>query len=61
MILHGLDYKVLAVVILLQQRLTVNLNINRHNRIQWQILLKNLVDEIILTEQGKSNVFHEGG
>ena len=28
MILHGLDYKVLAVVILLQQRLTVNLNIN---------------------------------
>ena len=61
MILHGLDYKVLAVVILLQQRLTVNLNIKRHNRIQWQILLKNLVDEIILTEQGKSNVFHEGG
>ena len=61
MILHGLDYKVLAVVILLQQRLTVNLNINRHNRIQWQILLKNLVDEIILAEQGKSNVFHEGG
>ena len=61
MILHGLDYKVLAVVILLQQRLTVNLNINRHNRIQWQVLLKNLVDEIILTEQGKSNVFHEGG
>ena len=60
MILHGLDYKVLAVVILLQQRLTVNLNIKRHNRIQWQILLKNLVDEIILTEQGKSNVFHEG-
>ena len=60
MILHGLDYKVLAVVILLQQRLTVNLNINRHNRIQWQVLLKNLVDEIILTEQGKSNVFHEG-
>ena len=61
MILHGLDYKVLAVVILLQQRLTVNLNIKRHNRIQRQILLKNLVDEIILTEQGKSNVFHEGG
>ena len=61
MILHGLDYKVLAVVILLQQRLTVNLHIKRHNRIQWQILLKNLVDEIILTEQGKSNVFHEGG
>ena len=61
MILHGLDYKVLAVVILLQQRLTVNLNIKRHNRIQWQVLLKNLVDEIILTEQGKSNVFHEGG
>ena len=60
MILHGLDYKVLAVVILLQQRLTVNLNIKRHNRIQRQILLKNLVDEIILTEQGKSNVFHEG-
>ena len=59
MVLHGLDYKVLAVVILLQQRLTVNLNIN--DIIQGQILLKNLVDEIILTEQGKSNVFHEGG
>ena len=60
MILHGLDYKVLAVVILLQQRLTVNLHIKQHNTIQWQVLLKNLVDEIILTEQGKSNVFHEG-
>ena len=60
MILHGLDYKVLAVVILLQQRLTVNLHIKQHNTIQWQVLLKNLVDEIILAEQGKSNVFHEG-
>jgi len=43
-VLHGLNYEVLAVVILLQQRLTVN-----------------LVDEIILAEQGKPDVLHEGG
>ena len=59
-VLHGLNYEVLAVVVLLQQRLTVNL-FTTILELRWKFPQDDLVDEIILAEQGKPDVLHEGG
>ena len=60
MVLHGLNYEVLAVVVLLQQRLTVNLfTTTLESRCYSHP--DNLVDEIILAEQRQPDVLHEGG
>ena len=49
MVLHGLNYEVLAVVVLLQQRLTVNL-FTPILESRWSFHPDDLVDEIILAE-----------
>ena len=60
-VLHGLNYEVLAVVVLLQQRLTVNLTTTTLDSRWWYFHPDNLVDEIILAEQRQPDVLHEGG
>ena len=61
MVLHCLNYEIFAVVVLLEQRLAVNLI--KRDSYPWirfvNIRLTNLVNEIILTEQGQSDVLHE--
>ena len=61
MVLHCLNYEVFAVVVLLEQRLTVNLiKRDSYPSIRFvNIRLTNLVNEIILTEQGQPDVLHE--